>query len=159
MGRIFPSAWRTKREAKKRIGNPPPARTRGCGLGVPVTKKIEDSWRGWALEAKTQREGRRGFHGEGRKREIEVTAGGYGGGTTIVVLSPVNKGWVAPPRRTGSGAQEGAEDALRPRLPVTAFHIQSFLRRRSLWHEGISAYTHNSAMPARARAFYVRVYI
>lgn len=124
-GADLPLRVTNKARSEETNWQPTARRTRGCGLGVPVTKKMED-WEDERVHWRPrQGEGRRGSW-DGRKREIEVTAGG---GTTIVVLSPVNKGWVTLPRRTGSRAQEGAEDTLRPRLPVTAFHIQSFLRR------------------------------
>jgi hypothetical protein len=80
-------------------------------LGVPVTKKMEDSRRGCAgSQDRGKEEGARGVSG---KREIEVTAGGYGSGTTTIVLSPVNKGWVTP-GVSEAGRQERTEDALRP---------------------------------------------
>lgn len=44
-----------------------------------------------------EREVRAGFVGEEEAPSHWLLAVRRGGGTTIVVLSPVNKGWVSPP--------------------------------------------------------------
>lgn len=153
MGRIFPSAWRTKREAKKRIGNPPPGRTRG--LGVPVTKKIEDSWRECA--GGRDREKEEGAF-VGRKREIEVSAGGYGGGTTIVVLSPVNKGWVTPPGVPEAGRRRERKTPWDPDFRLLPFtSSRSSVVQPVAWRN-LCVHT-EFATRVRVRFMYVRVYI
>jgi len=43
--------------------------------------------------------------------------------------------------RPEAGLGEGTEGTLRPRLPVTAFHIQSLLRRSSIARGFLRAYT------------------
>lgn len=80
-------------------------------------------------DPREKEEGRDPLHRGGKGRgKIEVTASGYGGGTTIVVLSPVNKGWVTPDVPEAKRGRE--RKALRdPDFRLLPFISQSFLRR------------------------------